>query len=127
MAKLDFLDHVAIKVRDPEASAKWYQEVLGLARVQPEEWKPVPIMMFAGESGIALFSAGEEGVPAAFKASFHIAFRAGLDDMNAMRKRLEEHGVSVHFEDHIYFHSIYFTDPDGYRLEITAPIKPIND
>lgn len=28
--KLDFLDHIAIRVKDMQISAEWYQKVLGL-------------------------------------------------------------------------------------------------
>ena len=41
------LDHVALKVRDLQASAKWYAEVLGLQKVQPEAWGNFPIFMVA--------------------------------------------------------------------------------
>ena len=118
------MDHVAIRVRDPEVSARWYTDVLGLTRFQPEEWKPVPIMVLAGRSGIALFAAGDNPTPGNCKESMHIAFRADLQDLAKFRGRLEESGVEVSFEDHKYFHSIYFRDPDGYRLEITAAVNP---
>ena len=32
------LDHVAIRVKDMEKSARWYADVLGFKRVQAEEW-----------------------------------------------------------------------------------------
>ena len=41
--KIEFLDHVAIRVKDLEISARWYQEVLGLKRYQLSEWGPFPI------------------------------------------------------------------------------------
>ena len=55
--KLAFLDHVAIRVRDLEVSANWYQNVLGLKRYQLPEWGDFPIFMMSGKSGIALFPA----------------------------------------------------------------------
>lgn len=57
---IDFLDHVAIRVKDLEASAKWYQEVLGLKRYDLPEWNGVPIFLLAGKSGIALFPANAQ-------------------------------------------------------------------
>jgi 4-hydroxyphenylpyruvate dioxygenase-like putative hemolysin len=55
--EIEFLDHVAILVTDMEASAKWYEKVLGLKRYQLPEWGPFPIFLLSGKSGIALFPA----------------------------------------------------------------------
>ena len=52
---LEFLDHVAIYVADMEASAKWYENVLGLKRYQLPEWGEYPIFLLSGKTGIALF------------------------------------------------------------------------
>ena len=54
---IEFLDHVAIRVRDLEASADWYDKVLGLKKKQLPEWGEFPIFMLSGKSGIALFPA----------------------------------------------------------------------
>jgi len=55
--EIEFLDHVAIRVADMDASAKWYEKVLGLKRYQLPEWGDYPIFLLAGKSGIALFPA----------------------------------------------------------------------
>ena len=40
-----------------------------------------------------------------------------------MKARLEAHGVEVlGITDHHIFHSIYFFDPNGIRLELTAQL-----
>jgi catechol 2,3-dioxygenase-like lactoylglutathione lyase family enzyme len=122
MPKLEFLDHVAIRASDPEASAQWYEKVLGLSRVQPEEWSPFPIMMLAGHSGIAIFSDCDCPVSQEAKTFFHIAFRIESDGLQAMKQRLNRIGVSYTEADHKYFMSIYFEDPDGYRLEVTMKV-----
>jgi len=55
--EIAFLDHVAIRVVDVEASAKWHESVLALKRYQLPEWADSPIFMLSGKSGIALFPA----------------------------------------------------------------------
>jgi catechol 2,3-dioxygenase-like lactoylglutathione lyase family enzyme len=45
--KIEFLDHVAIRVADIEASAKWYEKVLGLKRYQLPEWGDFPIFLLS--------------------------------------------------------------------------------
>lgn len=122
MLKLEFLDHVGISVQDPIASAQWYEKVLGLSRVQPEEWKPVPIMMLAGQSGIALFSSIDRPVDNKSKAAFHFAFRVAKGELTLMKKTLDKNLVPYTEKDHIYFKSIYFNDPDGYRVEVTMRV-----
>ena len=122
MPKLEFLDHVAIHVKDPEVSAQWYEKVLGLSRVQPEEWSPVPIMMLATKSGIALFSNGGEEMSEEARQMFHIAFRVEDERMDEMKESLRQHNVAFTEKNHKYFLSIYFDDPDGYHLEVTMRI-----
>lgn len=122
MSKLEFLDHVAIRVADIHASAQWYESVLGMTVFQPEAWKPFPVMVLAGESGIALFPDTDPPTSAETKRAFHIAFRIDHAELEATRLRLTAQGLDVTFEDHVHFHSIYFTDPDGYRLELTAKV-----
>ena len=55
--EIDFLDHVAIRVADMEASSAWYEKVLGLKRYKLPEWGDFPIFLLSGKSGIALFPA----------------------------------------------------------------------
>lgn len=55
--KIEFLDHVALHVKNIEASATWYENVLGLKRYQLPEWGEFPIFMLTNKSGIALFYA----------------------------------------------------------------------
>jgi catechol-2,3-dioxygenase len=52
----------------------------------------------------------------------HIALRVGsLAELEAARGRLEAHGVEViGVTDHHFVKSIYFFDPNGFRLELTA-------
>ena len=121
---LAFLDHIAIKVKDVEASAAWYVRVLKMKRFQPEEWKPFPVMVLAGESGLALFPQ-KKGENISIQ-SLHIAFRIAPKDFDSLRMHLEQEGIELYFEDHVWFQSMYFSDPDGYRLEITTPTKPIS-
>ena len=123
MSKLVYLDHVAIRVRDVEASAQWYVDVLGLTRFQPEEWKPFPVMVMVGRSGLALFPESDPPTSAQTKEAFHLAFRVDNEGLESLRSKLEKLGVQVTFEDHVHFHSIYFRDPDGYRLEITQAVS----
>jgi catechol 2,3-dioxygenase-like lactoylglutathione lyase family enzyme len=114
------LDHVALAVRDQEASERWYREVLGLERVHEEAWGNVPVMLVEGGTGVALFRAreGTGGEPAV--RILHVAFRVDRASFEQARRELEARGLQVRFQDHHVAHSLYFDDPDGHQLELTT-------
>jgi catechol 2,3-dioxygenase-like lactoylglutathione lyase family enzyme len=41
-------------------------------------------------------------------------------DFRAAQDELQTKGVSFQFKDHEISHSVYFSDPDGFLLEITT-------
>jgi len=125
--KIDYLDHVAIRVVDLEVSADWYQKVLGLERHEFEEWGAFPIFLLSGKTGVALFPAHLEHphLPASslnIKID-HFAFHVSLENLELAKKHLESLGIPYVFKDHIYFHSIYMKDPDGHEVELTSTIS----
>lgn len=128
---LAFLDHVAIRVADLERSAAWYAEVLGLQRYQVPEWGPYPIFMLAGKSGIALFPANTDH-PELDLASRnvkidHFAFQVTLENFDRALLRYRALGLEFEVNDHIYFNSVYTTDPDGHTVELTTLMVPEAD
>jgi catechol 2,3-dioxygenase-like lactoylglutathione lyase family enzyme len=56
----------------------------------------------------------------------HTAWQVdSIVELNAWRRRLEQHGVDVSPDtQHEVITSIYFFDPNGYMLEITAQTRP---
>lgn len=124
--KINFLDHVAIRVKDMDASAKWYNEVLGLEIVKVPEWGDYPIFLLAGPTGIALFPANPEEpeVPLRSKNVIidHFAFNVDNDAFAIARSKYESLGIEYDFQDHVIFHSIYTKDPDGHIVELTTII-----
>lgn len=122
--KINFLDHVAIRVRDIEASAAWYEKVLGLKRYRLPEWGDYPIFMLAGTSGVALFPANPEDPKVELTSRNvkidHFAFNVGREDFALAQRHYESLGQEFQFQDHHYFHSIYTSDPDGHTVELTT-------
>jgi catechol-2,3-dioxygenase len=55
----------------------------------------------------------------------HYAFSvSSAAEQEAWKTRLRGHGVAFTEEDHGTQHSIYFSDPNGIVLEVTAPPSP---
>ena len=122
--KLDFLDHVAIRVKDIDASATWYSTVLGLKRTQLEKWGEFPIFMLSGKTGIALFPANtndpEINTTSKNVKIDHFAFQVSQKSFAKARQHYENLGLTYSFQDHHYFHSIYTKDLDGHVVELTT-------
>ncbi|WP_020533493.1 VOC family protein [Flexithrix dorotheae] len=128
--EIEFLDHVAIRVKDVEASAKWYEKVLGLKKYQLPEWGDFPIFMLANKSGVALFPANlndEKADPFSRNIKIdHFAFNVTLQNFEQAKKRYKELGLNFNVQDHHYFHSIYTKDPDGHTVELTTLVVDAN-
>ena len=129
--KIDFLDHVAIRVRDLEESVRWYHEVLGLKKYQLDEWGDFPIFMLAGKSGVALFPANLEDEslnPDSRNVKIdHFAFHVSRESFENAVRKYEALGLSYNVQDHHYFDSVYTGDPDGHTVELTTLKVPEDD
>ncbi len=122
--QIDFLDHVAIRVKDLEVSVQWYHKVLGLKKYQLPEWGESPIFMLAGKSGIALFPANMNDPKLDLSSRNvkidHFAFNVNRENFNRAKQRYEELDLEFSLQDHHYFDSIYTRDPDGHTVELTT-------
>jgi catechol 2,3-dioxygenase-like lactoylglutathione lyase family enzyme len=128
------IDHVELFVPDRHEAAGWYQRVLGLDVVPAyQDWAadpggPLMISSDGGSTKLALF----EGQPQESRptAGFHrVAFRVSAGAFMDFLRRLgdmqlkESAGSPVTLDsvvDHEVAYSIYFCDPYGHRLELTA-------
>lgn len=121
---IEFLDHVAIRVADIEASTKWYEKVLGLKRYQLPQWGEFPIFLLSGKSGIALFPANttdnELDATSNNVKIDHFAFNVTQENFEKAKKRYTELNLEFNIQDHYYFDSIYTKDLDGHTVELTT-------
>ena len=124
MIDVEGIDHVAMSVRDVERAAQWYIDVLGFERRFSEMWDGVPVFIGKGTTSIALFPIGPKESPAPSERGgvrmLHLAFRANRKSFLAAQEELKQRGIQFEFQDHEISHSIYFSDPDGHKLEITT-------
>ena len=121
--QLKFLDHVAIRVADMEASAKWYQKVFGLKKYKLKKWGDYPVFLLANKSGIALFPANLEDEalnPDSHNVGIdHFAFQVNKENFDKALRKYKALGLDFIVKDHHYFESVYTDDPDGHTVELT--------
>lgn len=124
MIDVEGIDHVALSVRDVEQTAQWYIDVLGFKRRFEGMWDGTPVFIGKGTTSIALFPVKPKESPALSERGgvrmLHLAFRANRKSFLASQEELKERGIRFEFQDHDISHSIYFSDPDGHKLEITT-------
>jgi catechol 2,3-dioxygenase-like lactoylglutathione lyase family enzyme len=139
-AMIKGLHHNAYRCRDSEETRCFYEDFLGLTLADAfeigetktgRETRVLHSFYKMGDgSCLAFFEV--PGSPFDFKAQhdfdLHIALevdRATLDAMFAKGKAagMEVRGVA----DHGFIHSIYFRDPNGYVIELSAPTETASD
>jgi catechol 2,3-dioxygenase-like lactoylglutathione lyase family enzyme len=120
LPQLQRLDHVSLNVSDRTRSIAWYRDVLGL--VQQNEPTDDAEPVFMGEFGacIALFQAQTPSPerPDESVGLRHVALT--VDSLDRAQEHLRAQGVAFRLEDHGNAHSVYFRDPDGHVIELTA-------
>ncbi|HTD86806.1 MAG TPA: VOC family protein [Candidatus Binatia bacterium] len=115
------LNHVAIHVKDIEATCRFYADVLQLPRL------PRPAFTFPGAwfqlgAGQELHIIGERNEPVtAHNRGNHFALR--VDDLDAWERRLDKLGIE-HLPrktrpDGIL--QLFLRDPDGHVVELFSP------
>ncbi len=130
------LDHVVLWVRDPLASADFYEKTLGMEPVRTTDYAagaaPFPSVRLNDETIFDLMpvAAAERMtmVPGAAESAGHpvnhVCLALPADDFETLRARLEERSVPVSELSHDSFgarglarRSFYFRDPDGNVFE----------
>ncbi|MCG3176737.1 MAG: Glutathione transferase FosA [Candidatus Omnitrophica bacterium] len=120
------IDHAAISVRDLERSLAFYTSVLGLRISEREYQKPgVEYFLDCGESLIGLIQGQPDGnehlLEDAGIGGNHVSFRVPTSEFDAAVDELTRLGVTITFQKkRERSWSVYFLDPDGNKLEITA-------
>lgn len=127
------LHHNAYRCRDSEETRKFYEDFLGLRLAGTLEIsetltgrKTSTLHTFYelnDGSYLAFFEAPD--MPFEFKAQhdydLHIALEVDMPVLNEMLVRGKTRGIETRgISNHGFIHSIYFRDPNGYVIELTA-------
>ncbi|NND32965.1 MAG: VOC family protein [Saprospiraceae bacterium] len=120
---LDFIDHIAIRVKDLSVSETWYSNVLGLKVEKYPKWGEYPVFMSAGNFAVALFPARLEDPNLPFRSKNikidHFAFRVDKDNFLAALAHFKKINLVYTIQNHYYYESVYLEDPDGHCVELT--------
>lgn len=110
------LRHVALNVRDPQASKRFYADCFGMSVV----WEPDPdnVYLSSGPDNLALHRSSATGAGALDHLGFIVAAK---EDVDRMAERFAARGVTIAaaVKDHRDgSRSFYCLDPDGIRIQI---------
>jgi len=127
------LHHAAYRCRDAEETRKFYEDFLGLPLVQAFEISEtksgrathVLHVFFQMDDGSCVAFFEDPATPFDFKQQrdydLHIALEVPHDQLQPMLDKGKAAGIeSRGIADHGGIDSVYFRDPNGYVLELTA-------
>ena len=136
--KIDRIHPVAYRCMDAKATVLWYGQMLNMGFVLAIAENEVPSTKAPDPYMHVFLDAGQGNVLAFFELPTqppmgrdphtpdwvqHIAFKVkDRAELLAFRAHLQANGVEVlGVTNHGVFHSIYFFDPNGHRLELACP------
>jgi catechol-2,3-dioxygenase len=114
--------HIALFVRDPVASGAWYKDVLGMEITATRE-DGVFLSFGQKHHDIALLRAeptpeGSDPRGQVNLQHYGLEIEGGIDELRRLYGALLRRKVPiVKTTDHKIGYGVYFTDPDGHRLE----------
>jgi catechol 2,3-dioxygenase-like lactoylglutathione lyase family enzyme len=110
------LRHVALRVKDPQASKRFYMECFGMSVV----WEPDPenVYLSSGSDNLALHRHEAAGPGALDHLGFIVDSK---DEVDRLAERFRQRGVVLAAEPRDHrdgSRSFYCLDPDGVRIQL---------
>ncbi len=124
------VDHVVFPVWHAKASLAFYRDVMGFALIDSfsgGDWGGYPwlMMIFSPGDGreiVLVALKGARKTKIAAPELPHLAFaEKTVRALGPWRRRLKAANIAIREEKHGARRSLYFEDPNGLTLEITAP------
>ena len=115
--KVTGIDHVVFHVKDLKRAKKFYIELLGMEVAHESSWQ---CFLHCGHQMVALFEVEKgERIHGGYEVN-HMALRLKAGEYKKVKAALEEAGCKVNGRRNDP-HCIYFSDPDGHRLQVLLP------
>jgi catechol 2,3-dioxygenase-like lactoylglutathione lyase family enzyme len=110
------IHHIALRSPEPERSARFYRDVLGLGEIRREtqngELRSVWLSL---EDAVLMVERTLRGTGPESGSGHLLAF--AVDDLLIWEKRLQDHGIAV---DDRTTYTLYIHDPDGHRIGLST-------
>lgn len=117
--KVTGIDHVVLHVKDLARSKKFYIELLGMEVEHESSWQ---LFLKCGNQGVALFEVEDGSKIHGGNEVNHMALRLKSGEYEKVKAVLEEAGCKVSGRRGDP-QCIYFSDPDGHRLQLLTPAE----
>jgi catechol 2,3-dioxygenase-like lactoylglutathione lyase family enzyme len=111
------IDHVVFHVKDLARSKKFYIDFLGMNIDHESSWQ---CFLKCGNQGVALFEVEDDEKIHGGSEVNHMALRLVSGELARVKALLENAGIEVHGRERDPT-CIYFSDPDGHRLQLLMP------
>jgi catechol 2,3-dioxygenase-like lactoylglutathione lyase family enzyme len=128
------LHHAAFRCRDAEETRGFYEDFLGLRLVyafeiaETKSGRPTRTLhhFYAMGDGSCLAFFEAPDLPFEFRRQhdfdLHIALEVDRATLERMYEKGRQAGIETRgYSDHGFFDSVYFRDPNGYVVELSAP------
>lgn len=115
--KVTGIDHVVLHVKNLARSKKFYVDFLGMEVEHESSWQ---VFLKCGSQGVALFEVESGDKVRGGSEMNHMALRLKSGEYEKVKAVLEEAGCKVGGRRGDP-HCIYFSDPDGHRLQLLTP------
>ena len=115
--KVTGIDHVVLHVKELARSKKFYVELLGMEVEHESSWQ---VFLKCGNQGVALFEAKNGDEIHGGSEVNHMAMRLKSGEYEKVKAVLEDAGCKVSGRRGDP-RCIYFSDPDGHRLQLLTP------
>jgi len=117
--KVTGIDHVVLHVKDLARSKKFYIDLLGMEVEHEYSWGA---FLCCGRQMVALFEVDDGEEIHGGDEMNHMALRLKSGDYKKVKAVLEEAGIKVSGRRGDP-RCIYFSDPDGHRLQLLTPAE----
>lgn len=115
--QLTGIDHVVLHVKDLARAKKFYVDFLGMEVEHKSSWQ---LFLKCGGQGVALFEAEDgEDIHGGSEMN-HMELRLKTGEYEKVKALLEGRGIEVAGRGGDP-RCIYFSDPDGHRLQLLTP------